>query len=161
MSLFSRGARLAALAACVLLSGCGGSVADADREPARSTRDAAPSASPFCTASRANSAAIVPLNALVGRGAPDPDELARAIEAVRSAGSQLLTVAPPEVRDDVQLTVDAVETQLDALLAHGGDPRAVSNDPSVAARLSTPELTAASQRLAGYVSRTCGAGIQR
>ena len=161
MSLFTRGARLAALAACVLLTGCGGSVADTDSQPARSSRDAAPSASPFCAASRANSAAIGPLNALVSRGDPDPDELAQAVEAVRRAGSQLVAVAPPEVHDDVQLTVDAVDTQLDALLASGGDARAVSNDPTVATRLAAPELTAASERLAGYVSRTCGAATQR
>jgi hypothetical protein len=161
MPLFTRGARVAALAACVLLTGCGGSVADADSAPARTTRQAAPSASPFCAASRANSAAIGPLNTLVSAGNPTPQELSRAVEAVRRAGAELQTVAPPEVRDDVQLTVEAVDAQLDALLAHGGDGRAVSNDPAVAARLASPELTAASERLAGYISRTCAAATQR
>ena len=157
MALFTRGARLAALAACVLLTGCGGSVADADNRPARDADDAAPSVSPFCAASQANSAAIGPLNALVSTGSADPDELTSTVEAVRRAGADLLAVAPPAVRSDARLTVDAVDTLLDALLRHDGDGRAAREDPAVAAQLTAPELTAANERLANYVRRTCGA----
>ncbi len=158
MSLAVRGAPLAALIALVLLTGCGGSVADSDAPAARPTRDApTASADPFCEASRANADAIGPLNALVSTGSPDRQELARAVDAVRRAGADLLQVAPPEIRGDVEQTVDAVDVQLDALLANGGDGRAIGRDPAVASRLNSPELAAASERLTSYVTRTCGA----
>jgi hypothetical protein len=79
------------------------------------------------------------------------------VETVRRAGADLLQVAPAEIRGDVEQTVDAVDVQLGALLANGGDGRAISRDPAVAARLNSPELAASSERLTSYVTRTCGA----
>lgn len=160
MPLLTRGARPAALVACALvtvLTACGGSVADADNRGSRVDREPAPAPTPFCAASAANSEALMPLNTLVSRGAPvERAELTRAVETVRRSGADLVLAAPGDVRGDVQLTVDAVDAQLDALLANGGDGRAIADDPAVAERLNSPELTAANQRLTAYVTRTCG-----
>jgi alpha-beta hydrolase superfamily lysophospholipase len=147
----------AALSACVLVAGCGGSVADADYRsataPAQPTQ--APAATAFCAASRASSEAIDPLNALISRGEVDQAALARAADAVRRAESDMLAAAPSDVRADVQTTVDAVDAQLDSLITHGGDSRAVSADPALTARLGSPEVTAANTRLTAYLTRTC------
>lgn len=165
MPLLTRGARPAALVACALLTvltACGGSVADTDNRGSRTDREPTPTQSPFCAASAANSEALAPLNTLVTRGGPvDRAELSRAVETVRRAGADLALAAPGDVRGDVQLTVDAVDVQLDALLANGGDGRAISDDPAVAERLRSPELTAATERLTAYVTRTCGATPNR
>src|SRR3954452_15322538 len=150
-----------AAALCALVAACGGSVADTDlREARAASATKAPTASPFCAASRASSAAIGPLNALVGRGDVNPAEPARAVDEVRRAETDLLSTAPSEVRADVQTTVDAVDAQLDALLAHGGDSAATNADPKLSARLASPELAAANQRLTAYLTRTCS-GAQR
>ena len=90
----------------------------------------------------------------------NPADLARAVDEVRRAETDLLSTAPSEVRADVQTTVDAVDAQLDALLAHGGDSAATSADPKLSARLAAPELAAANQRLTAYLTRTCS-GAQR
>jgi hypothetical protein len=165
MPLRSRGARLAAPLTCALLlvgglAGCGfgGSVADADGRSAAATEGRAPAEDPFCAASRANSEAITPLNRLVAAGGADRDELVRAVEAVRRSGTDMVTVAPAEIRGDVQQTVDAVDLQLDALLANGGDGRAATDDPELSARLESAELAAAGERVSGYLTRACGAG---
>jgi hypothetical protein len=157
MPFAARGAVAAcAVVVCALVAACGGSVADSDLRGARATSATkAPAASPFCSASRASSAAIGPLNALVGRGNVNPNELARAVEEVRRAETDLLGTAPSDIRADVRTTVDAVDAQLDALLAHGGDSAAVSADPALRARLAAPELTAANQRLTAYLTRNC------
>lgn len=162
MPVSTRGTRPAALIACALvlaggLTGCGlgGSVADADRRPA-ATSERGPAPDPFCTASRANGTAVAPLNRLVAAGPVARDELEPAVEEVRRSGAELLAVAPPEIRDDVQLTVDAVDAQLDALLANGGDSSAVRDDPALSQRLGSPELAAAGERVSDYIRRTCG-----
>jgi hypothetical protein len=161
MSLAARGAVVVvAVAATLALAACGGSVADADSSRARAAQpsaSAAPAATPFCTASQASSDAIGPLNTLVSRGKVDPAELARAVDAVRRTETDLLNTAPPEVHADVQETVDAVDAQLDSLVAHGGDGAAVSADPALNAKLNGPELAAANQRLTAYLTRTCTA----
>jgi hypothetical protein len=149
-------ATVCAVTVCALVTACGGSVADADiREARAASATPAPAASPFCTASRTGSAAIEPLNALVSRGNVNPTDLARAVDDVRRAEADLLSTAPSDIRADVQTTVDAVDAQLDALLAHGGDSAAVSADPNLTARLAAPELAAANQRLTAYLTRTC------
>jgi hypothetical protein len=161
MPFAARAAVAACAAVCVvtvgaLVAGCGGSVADTDiREARAASATPAPTASPFCTASRASSAAIGPLNALVGRGDVNPGELAKAVDDVRRSEADLLNTAPGDIRADVQTTVDAVDAQLDALLAHGGDSAAVSADPNLTARLAAPDLAAANQRLTAYLTRTC------
>jgi hypothetical protein len=156
MPFAARGAVAACAAVvCALVAACGGSVADSDFREARAAATPAPAASPFCAASRASSAAIGPLNALVGRGDVNANELARAVDDVRRAETDLLSTAPGDIRADVQTTVDAVDAQLDALLAHGGDSTAVSADPTLRSRLAAPELTAANQRLTAYLTRTC------
>lgn len=153
MGVVSRGQRLAAaLALGAFTAGCGGSVADADAPSPRTT--APPPASQFCVAVQANSDAIRPLNRL-GSGAP-PEELSNTVDSVRRAGVDLVSAAPDSLRADVQRTVDAVDLQLDALVATGGDAAAAARDTELAARLRAPELTAASQRVSAYVNQTCG-----
>ena len=51
----------------------------------------------------------------------------------------------------------AVNLQLDVLVANGGDVAAVARDPELAARLSAPDLAGAGERYRSYVSRTCTA----
>jgi len=142
------------------LAGCGfgGSVADSDARGATATADRrAPAEDPFCAASRVNSEAIVPLNRLVAEGGADREELVRAADAVRRSGSDMVIAAPPQLRDDVQQTVDAVDLQLDALLANNGDGRAVSTDEALSARLSSAELAEAGKNVTDYLTLSCGA----
>lgn len=155
MGLVSRGPwALGVLALAALMAGCGGSVADSDSPAAPRSAAAAPT-SPFCRAVQANSDAIRPLNGLAQRGAIPADQLPRTVEAVRQTGMDMVNLAPAEIRGDVQSTVDAWTLQLDALVRAGGDVAAVSRDPQLAAKLSSPELAGAGQRVAAYVTRTC------
>ena len=102
-----------AVALCAVVTACGGSVADADlREARAASATTAPAANPFCAASRASSAAIGPLNTLVGRGNVNPNDLAKAVDAVRRSETDLLGTAPADIRADVQTTVDAVDADL-------------------------------------------------
>jgi hypothetical protein len=151
-------ARWTALVAAVvgvgLLGGCGGSVADADTDrPRASTTVAAPS--PFCAAARANSEAIRPLNLLASDGSR-PQSLMSAVDEVRRTGTELVRVAPDEIRPDVERTVLTVNLQLDALVRNNGDTAAMARDPELAARISSPEVTASGERYRDYVGRTCG-----
>ena len=58
--------------------------------------------------------------------------------------------------------MQAVNLQLDALVANGGDAAAIARDPELVARLSSPELTGAGERYRTYVNRTCTAsGVPR
>ena len=143
----------AALVLGVLVAGCGGSVADSDA-PIRTRANSAPS-SPFCSAVRANSDAIRPLNDLARTGAPARD-LAATIDTVRFTGANLVNTAPADLRTDVQRTVDAVNLQLDALIAAGGNAATAGRDPDLAAKLNAPELAAATRRVSAYVTQNCG-----
>lgn len=156
MGLVSRATMLASmLVACAITAGCGGSVADADdREP---TRVAPPASSPFCVAAQQNVAAVRPLSALITRGGSSPEELRNTVDAVRRAGTAMLNAAPDVIHDDVRLTVNSMGLQLDALLANGGNGAAVARDPQLNARLASPELAAARERVQGYVNENCGA----
>ncbi|MGH8965362.1 MAG: hypothetical protein ACRDXB_08545 [Actinomycetes bacterium] len=146
--------RVGALAAFVLVSGCGSSVADSDSpDPTRRTPTA--SSSPFCVAAQANLEAIRPLNGLVAQGQVPPDELADTIGAVRRAGADMTMSAPEEIRVDVERTVQALDLQLDVLLASGGDATAITRDTQLTARLNSPEFTGAGERVRAYVERSC------
>jgi hypothetical protein len=149
--------RICALAALVVLTGCGSSVADADSPDPRRTTAAAPT-SPFCAAAQANLQAIRPLNGLVARGQVPPDELADTVATVRRAGADMTLTAPNDIRDDVERTVQALDLQLDALVASGGDASALTRDPQLTARLNSPEFAGAGERVRAYVERTCTAG---
>ncbi|MGI9001463.1 MAG: hypothetical protein ACR2GH_07325 [Pseudonocardia sp.] len=157
MGFVSRGATLvAALASGALAVGCGGSLADRDApDPPRATP---PLSSPFCTAAQANSDAIRPLNSLTAQGGATPAELSSTVEAVRRAGANLITEAPAEIRADVERTVDAATLQLDALVANGGDAAAAARDPELTARLDSPELTQARERVGAYINSNCATG---
>jgi hypothetical protein len=139
--------------ACSLLAACGGSVADADGDSPRSSRSVA-EPTPFCAAARANSEAIRPLNAMANGGS-GPTNLAGTVDEVRRTGAELLRVSPDDIRPDVERTMLAVNLQIDALVANGGDISAVARDPELVARLSSPELTGANERYRTYVGRTC------
>jgi hypothetical protein len=147
----------AALVAGAFAAACGGSVADSDRrQPVRT--EPAPT-DPFCVAAQANVDAIRPLNSLLAtRGGAPPEELSNTIDAVRRAGDAMLTAAPAEIRADVERTVQAVDLQLDALLASGGDAAAVTDDPALTDRLSSPEFAGAGERVRSYVDSNCGTG---
>jgi hypothetical protein len=162
MGLVSRvGAAAVTVLSSSLLVACGGSVADADSDGRLvPTRSSGPP-SPFCAAARANAEAIRPLNAMAGGGAR-PESLGNTVDEVRRTGAELLRVAPDEIRTDVERTVLAVNLQLDALVANGGDAAAIARDPELVARLSSPELTGAGERYRTYVNRTCTAsGVPR
>jgi hypothetical protein len=154
MGLITRATAFAgALATGAVLVGCGGSVADADRrEPVRATP---PPATPFCAAAQANLDAIRPLNGLVARGDVPQDELADTVAAVRSAGAEMVNTAPNEIRADVERTVQALNLQLDVLLANGGDTAALNRDPQLTARLNSAEFAGAGDRVRSYVDRNC------
>jgi hypothetical protein len=144
-----------ALAALVVLVGCGSSVADADaRDP---TRRAPAAGSPFCAAAQSNLQAIRPLNGLLAQGRVPPDELTDAVGAVRRAGADMVLAAPEEIRVDVERTVQALDLQLDALLANGGDQSALARDTELTNRLNSPEFAGAGERVRAYVERTCTA----
>lgn len=150
--------RVLLVLAAALLAGCGGSVADSDA-PAASVEPVV--TSPFCAAVQANAAALRPLSALTARGNAPPEELSDTVAAVRRSGDDLLRAAPDDIRRDVETYVRAVDLQLDALLANGGDGAALSRDTDLTAQVGSPEATAAGRRLQAYVERTCDASATR
>lgn len=158
MGLVSRSRQaLAGAAVAALLSACGGSVADADSRGSAlpTTRAVSAEATPFCAAVQANADAIRPLTGLSLRTPVAADQLTAAVQAARLSGTVLLDSAPSAIRGDVQRTVDTLDTELNALLAAGGDAQAVARDPQVAAQVNSPEVTAAGQRVATYVNQNC------
>jgi hypothetical protein len=157
LGLSSRGRRaLLAVALGALLAGCGGSVADADsRGAAPATTRAAPAqAGPFCAAVQANTDAIRPLNTLGTTPLP-AERLTATVEAARMSGATLLSAAPDDIRPDVQRTVEALNVELNALVAAGGNPAAAARDPQVTAQRGSAEVTAAGRRVASYIDRNC------
>ena len=132
---------------------CGGSVADADR-PVPTTRGATP-LTPFCAAAQHNAEALRPLNGFAQRGSVPPEQLERTVDAVRNSGIELIAAAPSDIRADVQIVVDALDAQLDALERAKGDIAAVAQDPAASATAAASGATAASQRVSAYITRTC------
>lgn len=160
----SSGAALAGAVAAALLAGCGGSVADADRVgPAPTTRSVPPQAAPFCAAVQANTDAIRPLNGLTLSGPVNAagDGLTAAVSKARLSGVALVNAAPDQLRDDVQRIVNAMDVELTALVAAGGDAARAARDPAVTAANSSPEVINASQRVTSYVQQNCQAGSSR
>jgi hypothetical protein len=133
------------------LAGCGGSVADRDG-PAPVRASTAPP-SPFCTALEASLQATAPL---ANRTGVPAEELTNAVEAARRANTELVDTAPPTLRADVQRYVAALDLQLAALLANGGDTVALRTDAALSSAVNTPETVAAGQRVQTYVQETCG-----
>ncbi len=131
-------------------------MADADSDGARVPTPSGPPPSPFCAAARANAEAIRPLNAMASGGAR-PESLTGTVDEVRRTGAELLRLAPDDIRTDVERTVQAVNLQLDVLVANNGDAAAIARDPDLVARLSSPELTGAGERYRTYVNRNCTA----
>lgn len=141
----------------LLLAGCGGSVADRDREQPPAAQEPEPP-SPFCAAIFASSDSLAPLGSLSGGGSIPPEELTPTADAVRLANSDLLAASPPEIREDVQTYVQVIERQLDAVVADGGSGDALAAGSPLAAEIDTPENVAANERLQAYVSETCAPG---
>jgi hypothetical protein len=143
------------VAAALLLTGCGGSLADADA-PGPARPDRTPPGD-FCGAVLAGTRATQPLVALLTRGGTVPrDQLDPAAAAVRSAYADVLATAPGEIRTDVERAVAAMNTQLDALDAAGGDTTAVARDVQLRSRLTAPEYTEAADRVRSYIGEHCG-----
>lgn len=134
-----------------VVAGCGSSVADRDGPPP--TRAAAAAPAPFCTALDASLAATAPLENRTGVPA---EELSNAVDGARLANGDLVDTAPPELRADVERYVAALDLQLAALLANGGDTLALRSDSALARAVNTPETVAAGQRVQAYVRSTCG-----
>lgn len=161
MDLVSRiSAAAVAVLGSSLLVACGGSVADADSDGALGRTRSSPPPSPFCVAARANAEAIRPLNAMASGGAR-PESLSSTVDEVRRTGAELTRLAPDDIRADVERTVQAVNLQLDVLVANNGDATAIARDPDLVARLSSPELTGAGERYRTYVNRNCTASGSR
>jgi len=161
MGLVSRiSAAAVAVLGTSLLVACGGSVADADSDRAWVPTPTGPPPSPFCAAARANAEAIRPLNAMASGGAR-PESLIGTVDEVRRTGAELMRLAPDDIRTDVERTVQAVNLQLDVLVANNGDGAAIARDPDLVARLSSPELTGAGERYRTYVNRNCTAAGSR
>jgi hypothetical protein len=159
MGRMSRAGASAALVVTIggVLLGCGGrSVADSDA-PDPTRRSSAP-ANPFCAAAQANLEAIRPLNGLMAQGQVPRDELTDTVAAVRRAGQDMVFTAPADIRADVERTVQALELQLDVLVANGGDQRALSRDTDLVNRLNSPEFAGAGERVRAYVERNCTTG---
>ena len=143
------------LAVALLVGGCGGSLADTDT-PAPPRQDRSRPGD-FCGAVLAGTRAAQPLVALVNRGGTVPrDQLTSAADAVRSAYADVLAAAPGEIRADVERAVSAVDMQLDALEAAGGDTAVVARDTGLRSRLTASEYTEAADRVRGYVCEHCG-----
>ncbi len=161
MGLISRAGAPAAIVVALVtmggtLLGCGGSVADAD-DPDPTRRAPSPP-SPFCAAAQANLEAIRPLNGLVAQGQVPPDQLRNTVAAVRRAGQDMVLAAPGDIRGDVERTVQALDMQLDVLIASGGDQTALTRDTELVNRLNSPEFAGAGERVRAYVERNCIAG---
>lgn len=150
----SRG--LLVVAVMFALNGCGGSVADRDRDRAGQVAEPEPP-SPFCAAIVATSEALTPLSALTAGGTIPPEELGPTVEEVRSANSDLLATAPADVRTDVQTYVRIIEMQLDAVVDSGGAADALAPGSPLAEQINTPENSQANERLQAFVGRECGA----
>ena len=78
---------------------------------------------PFCAAAQHNADALRPLNGFAQRGSVPPDQLERTVDAVRNSGIELIASAPSDIRADVQIVVDALDAQLDALERANGRHR--------------------------------------
>ena len=99
--------------------------------------------------------ALRPLNGFAQRGKVPPDQLEPTVDAVRHSGIELLAAAPSDIRSDVQVVVDALDAQLDALERAKGDIAAVARDPAASATAAASGAAAASQRVSAYITRTC------
>ncbi len=132
------------------LAGCGSSVADRDRPAPVQATAATPS--PFCGALEESLAATAPLT---NRSGVPAEELSNAVDAARRANAALVDTAPQNVRADVERYVAALDLQLDALLANGGDTLALRSDEALATAITAPETVAAQQRVQAYVEDTC------
>ena len=105
----------------------------------------------------AGTRAAQPLAALLNRGGTVPRaELDSAAEAVRSAYADMVATAPGEIRADVERSVAAVDLQLDALEAAKGDTAAITRDAGLRDKVTSPEYTAAADRVRSYVGEHCG-----
>lgn len=154
MGLGSRRAGLLVSAALIAaLAACGSSVADADAP--QPTAPATATLSPFCAAAQDNADALRPLNGFAQRGVVPPDQLQPTVDAVRHSGTELLAAAPSDIRSDVQIVVDALDAQLDALVRAGGNVSAIDRDPAASATAASSGAVAASQRVSAYITRTC------
>lgn len=145
-----RSAFLLLLVVLGALAGCGSSVADRDG-PAPAAASGAPPP-PFCAALEASLAATAPLT---NRSGVPAEELGNAVDAARRANVELVDTAPANLRADVERYVAALELQLDALLANGGDTLALRGDEALTTAINTPETVAAGQRVQAYVQDTC------
>lgn len=155
MGVVWRASRLVVVAAAASAAvGCGGSVADSDAPIP--TRSATPTQSVFCQAVQANSEALRPLNALNSRTTMRPEELKTTVDNVRRTGADLVSVTPGDIRKDVQRVVDTMNLQIDALVAAGGSTTAMT--PDLQAKINSPDVLSANQRVSAYVTKNCGRG---
>lgn len=143
---------LAALAV-VALAGCS---SDPAQDAVADAVDASKQVTAFCDAARANIEAAKPLAALSAKG-PAPhaaDEVEAALAPLRDSNQEMLDAAPAAVRPDAELAFALAGLQIDIYQRSGGDPAAVSADPTYAAKVQ--EADPALKRLQGYLRNACG-----
>lgn len=142
----------AVVAAPLLLTGCGSSVADRDTSRTVTTT-AAQAVTPFCEAVDDSRAAARPVSELgTGQRLGEIDTVA---DRVRTANEQVTALAPQELRADFERRNALIERQLRLLETNRGDTLALARDPDVAREASDPGYTAALRRINDYVHSTC------
>lgn len=140
-------------AACVLLAGCGGSLATQQSSARTVTTTQAQASSPFCEAVQAGQDAAQPVTGLgIGRSVDDVEQVAANL---RRANQQVTSLAPQEIRADFDRVNQLAERQLQVLEANGGDTMALARDPELAQQRSDPAYQEASQRVNDYVRSHC------
>lgn len=142
----------AVVAAPLVLTGCGSSVADRDTSRTVTTT-AAEAVTPFCEAVDESRAAARPISELgTGRRLAEINNVA---DQVRTANQQVTALAPQELRTDFERRNALIERQLRLLETNGGDTLALARDQDIAREASDPGYTAALRRINDYVRSTC------
>jgi hypothetical protein len=91
----------------------------------------------------------------------DPSDVVRALDQLRTAQLELETLvdaAPSEVRSDLQLQADAVETMIDALESVDPNDTVAAAEALNAARAQLDDVPAATMRLEAWTREHCGSG---
>jgi hypothetical protein len=109
----------------------------------------------FCKdiATSLNGGKSIPEQALTG----SPAALKSLIDKARTESANITLEAPSAIRADVETDLNAVKAFYDAVIAAGYDFSRV--DPSKLTNISSPQVTAANQRISAYVSSRCGINI--
>jgi len=139
-----------AVAALVALAACGGDKKEtsttttvaAATTPTTKTFSGSDPNSAFCQLGRANNERLKQ----IGASAANPDELDKVLRDAAPAVRQAASIAPPEIKPDVEVLAKAFEDLLKSL---------DEGTPNLAAIVS-PEFQTAAQNLTAYGQQVCG-----